>query len=178
MNRYITTAVLLPSSRTHDRSGNHYEHHLFFTPRSTLVCERALKVRSARCPCISYHCILIGLRNRPPLHHEQNTGVYGNVTIGEFHLNLVPLDSDVMSMEFPVSFKDCNLHGDHTSLFYAAHAVMQLQVRCRCVHSPVPLSVCPSPSDLVTTSWTAIVRNHSKDKWQRRGRPGTCLCRS
>lgn len=53
--------------------------------------------------------------------------MYGNCVIGEFHLNLVPLDSDVMSMELPLSFKNCNLHGDQTSLFYAAHAIMQLQ---------------------------------------------------
>lgn len=85
--------------KQHERSGNHYDHYIFFTPRQTLVCERALK----------------------------DTGVYGNCVIGEFHLNLVPLDSDVMSMELPLSFKNCNLHGDQTSLFYAAHAIMQLQ---------------------------------------------------
>lgn len=85
--------------KAHERSGNHYDHHIFFTPRQTLVCERALK----------------------------DTGVYGNCVIGEFHLNLVPLDSDIMSMELPTSYKDCNIYGDETSLFYAAHALMQLQ---------------------------------------------------
>lgn len=31
-------------------------------------------------------------------------------------------------MELPNSFKDCHLFGDRTSLFYAAHALMQIQV--------------------------------------------------
>eukprot|EP00040_Diaphanoeca_grandis_P014463 m.73407 g.73407 ORF g.73407 m.73407 type:complete len:587 (-) comp24555_c0_seq1:461-2221(-) len=77
----------------------HYEHHIFFTPRMTMICERALK----------------------------NEGVYGNCMLGEFHLHLVPLDSDLMSMELPTSFNDINLYGDNTSLFFAAHGVMQLQ---------------------------------------------------
>lgn len=33
-----------------------------------------------------------------------------------------------MSMELPESFRDCILHGDQTSLFYVAHALMQVQV--------------------------------------------------
>lgn len=75
------------------------EFSIFFTPRRTMVAERALK----------------------------ELGVYGSVRITEFQMNLVPLDSDLMSMELPTAFKNCNVHNDRTALFYAARALMQLQ---------------------------------------------------
>ena len=54
--------------------------------------------------------------------------MFASVTLGEFRMNIVPLDSDVMSMEAPGSFRDVHVFGDRTDLFYAAHAIMQLQV--------------------------------------------------
>ncbi len=77
------------------------EHYVLFVPRQTLVCERILK----------------------------DQGVFGSCNISEFHLNLVPFDSDVMSMEMHSAFRENQLLGDRTSLFYAANAVMQLQVQ-------------------------------------------------
>lgn len=38
------------------------------------------------------------------------------------------MDSDVMSMEQPQVFRECQLLNDRTALFQAARAIMQLQV--------------------------------------------------
>ena len=59
----------------------------------------------------------------------QSEGVRGNISVvGEYQLNLVPLDSDIMSMEAPLCYRETELLGDRTSLYDAAHAIMQLQV--------------------------------------------------
>lgn len=47
--------------------------------------------------------------------------------VGEFHLDLVPFDVDVLSMEMPTSFKDVGVMGDHSSLFFVAKALMKIQ---------------------------------------------------
>jgi len=47
---------------------------------------------------------------------------------GEFQLHVVPMDSDIMSMEQPQVFRECQLLNDRTALFQAARAIMQLQV--------------------------------------------------
>jgi hypothetical protein len=92
--------IIAEQIKDHNEKGS-YDHHIYFTPRKTLMCERALK----------------------------QAGVYGDVQINEFKLNLVPLDSDVMSLELPGSFNEYAVHGDTSSYFYAAHAIMQIQVQ-------------------------------------------------
>lgn len=55
-------------------------------------------------------------------------GVYGDVVVGEFPLELVPVEDDVISLELSDgAFRDCVADGDSTSLFYFARAVMRLQ---------------------------------------------------
>ena len=69
-------------------------------PFKTVVCERALEAE----------------------------GVMGNISmLGECQLFLVPLDSDVLSMEYPSAYRECALLSDHTPVYHAAHAIMQLQ---------------------------------------------------
>eukprot|EP01135_Chromosphaera_perkinsii_P005349 Nk52_evm30s343 gene=Nk52_evmTU30s343 len=58
----------------------------------------------------------------------EEEGVYGNISIGEFQLDLVTLDYDLLSMEMETSFKDVFLEGDGTSLFHMAKAIMKLQM--------------------------------------------------
>ena len=50
-----------------------------------------------------------------------------DVKIGEYHLDFVPFDSDLLSMELTKSFKDISVDGDRTSLYYIAKAIMKLQ---------------------------------------------------
>lgn len=50
-----------------------------------------------------------------------------DVRIGEYHLDLIPFDSDLLSLELSSSFKDIAVDGDRTSLFYVAKSLMKLQ---------------------------------------------------
>ena len=54
--------------------------------------------------------------------------------IGECHLFTVPLDADLLSMDLPLAFREYQLLGDHTCIYHAANAVMQLQVRSATIH--------------------------------------------
>ncbi|XP_072163867.1 vacuolar protein sorting-associated protein 33A-like [Diadema setosum] len=76
------------------------EFHIFFVPRKSLLCERKLT----------------------------ELGVYGDLTtVGEYGLDLLPMDSDVLSMESDLAFKECYLQGDPTALFHVAKSLMKVQ---------------------------------------------------
>ncbi|KAI8908166.1 Sec1-like protein [Powellomyces hirtus] len=79
--------------------GQRRTYSLFFVPRRTLICERVL----------------------------EEEGVYGELTIGEFHLDLIPLEDDLLSLELDNSFRELYLDGDTTGIFSLAKAVMKLQ---------------------------------------------------
>ncbi|KAJ3407009.1 hypothetical protein HDV05_005632, partial [Chytridiales sp. JEL 0842] len=75
------------------------EYSIFFVPRRTLLCEQVL----------------------------EEEGIYGDCTIGEFHLDLFILEDDLWSLELDNSFRELFLEGDTTSIYYIAKAVMKLQ---------------------------------------------------
>ncbi|XP_030847880.1 vacuolar protein sorting-associated protein 33A [Strongylocentrotus purpuratus] len=76
------------------------EFHIYFVPRKSLLCERKLT----------------------------ELGVYGTLnTVGEYNLDLLPFDSDILSMESDSAFKDCYLQGDPTCMFHVAKSLMKLQ---------------------------------------------------
>jgi hypothetical protein len=72
---------------------------IFMVPRKTLICEKIL----------------------------EEIGVYGDVRIEEYPLDLIPFDEDVLSMELPYAFKECQLDGDMSSLYYVAKSIMKIQ---------------------------------------------------
>ncbi|KAI9483036.1 MAG: Sec1-like protein [Benjaminiella poitrasii] len=73
---------------------------LFFVPERTLICERVL----------------------------EEEGVKGDITIGDYAMDWVPYEDDLISMELgPSTWKDIYLDGDQTSIYYAAKALMRLQ---------------------------------------------------
>ena len=81
-------------------SGTKKEFHIVFVPRKSLLCEKRLK----------------------------DAGVFGSLTfLDQLTVNLFPLDSDLLSMELPTSFRDYHLEGDPTCLHNAARAMMTLQ---------------------------------------------------
>ncbi|CAG8454859.1 10426_t:CDS:10, partial [Paraglomus occultum] len=45
----------------------------------------------------------------------------------EYHLDLIPFEDDVLSLELDNSFKELYLDGDYTAIYYAARALMELQ---------------------------------------------------
>jgi hypothetical protein len=53
--------------------------------------------------------------------------VYVDIPTSEYHLDLVPFDEDVLSMELNSFYKECCLEGDHTALLYIARALIKLQ---------------------------------------------------
>nr|CAG4713614.1 unnamed protein product [Naegleria fowleri] len=72
---------------------------IFLVPRTTLICEKILK----------------------------DCGVFGDVKIGEYALDLIVFDPHILSMEISTSFKECELDGDFSSLYYVARSIMKLQ---------------------------------------------------
>lgn len=73
--------------------------YVYFVPRRRLMCEKVL----------------------------EEEGVWADVKIGEYHLDLIPVDNDLLSMELPHSFREFAIDGDRTSLFYVAKALIKLQ---------------------------------------------------
>jgi len=71
---------------------------IIFVPRRTLLCERAIDEFDIQ-----------------------------NVSTWEYHLDLVPFDDDVLSMELSTVYKECCLDGDRTTLLYIARALIKLQ---------------------------------------------------
>ena len=72
---------------------------IFMVPRTNLICEKILK----------------------------DCGVYADVKIGEFVLDLIVFDPHILSMELSSSFKECELDGDFSSLYNVARSIMKLQ---------------------------------------------------
>lgn len=69
------------ANHIHDHLANRQkkQYHIYFVPRKTMICERVLE--------------------------EQ--GVYGNVNVGEFMLDLLPFDDDVVSLELDNGYREC-----------------------------------------------------------------------
>ncbi|RKP07426.1 Sec1-like protein [Thamnocephalis sphaerospora] len=83
-------------------------HNVFLVPRRTLICERIL----------------------------EQEGVMGNILavdywaahlLGECHLDLFPLENDLLSLELEHTFKELYVDGDYSALYDVARAVMRLQ---------------------------------------------------
>ncbi|CAG8795650.1 9439_t:CDS:2, partial [Cetraspora pellucida] len=49
------------------------------------------------------------------------------ITINEYHLDLIPFEDDLLSLELDNTFKELYLDGDYTSIYYVARALMKLQ---------------------------------------------------
>ena len=74
-----------------------------------------------------YICLLVIVRKS--LLCEQRLireGVFGSVTCHSMPVYMFPLDTDLLSMELPSSYRD-TVEGDMTSLHYAASALNRLQ---------------------------------------------------
>lgn len=83
----------------HKSANQQKQYYIYFVPRRRMMCERVL----------------------------EEEGLYGSITVGEYHLDFLPFDSDVLSLEFDTSFKEVSLEGDGTSLYNCAKALMKLQ---------------------------------------------------
>jgi hypothetical protein len=58
----------------------------------------------------------------------EEEGVKGDITIGNYAMDWIPYEDDLISMELESStWKEIYLDGDQTSIYYAARSLMRLQ---------------------------------------------------
>jgi hypothetical protein len=57
----------------------------------------------------------------------EDEGVYDDVSLVEYQLDLMALEDDVLSLALDGSYRECVLDGDRTSLHYVARALCKLQ---------------------------------------------------
>ncbi|KAG0261630.1 hypothetical protein DFQ27_002865 [Actinomortierella ambigua] len=57
----------------------------------------------------------------------EKEGVFGDITKGEYQLDFIPLEDDLLSLETDTTFRELYLEHDTTSIYYAAKALMRLQ---------------------------------------------------
>ncbi|KAF9165591.1 hypothetical protein DFQ26_009723 [Actinomortierella ambigua] len=96
------TLLKVEHIRTHAQEPNQsgsYTYSLFFVPRRTELCENVL----------------------------EKEGVFGDITKGEYQLDFIPLEDDLLSLETDTTFRELYLEHDTTSIYYAAKALMRLQ---------------------------------------------------
>ncbi|CAK8570150.1 unnamed protein product [Lathyrus sativus] len=88
-------------SNVHDdvSKGLQREYHVYFVPRRTVVCEKVL----------------------------EDEKLHDMFTIGEYPLYLLPMDEDVLSFELGLSYKECLVDGDASSLWHIAKAIHKLE---------------------------------------------------
>lgn len=81
-------------------TSNRCQFHIYYIPFHTIICEQIL----------------------------EDEHVLGHITtVGEFSIGLIPLDSDILSLEMPDMFKDCYVDGDTSSLNLIAQSLHKLQ---------------------------------------------------
>jgi vacuolar protein sorting-associated protein 33A len=92
-----TVAVQIRTLQKLNASVERYN--VYFTPCKSLLCEQIL----------------------------EDEGVLDFIDFGEYQLNLVPLEKDVVSLELEGGYRDIKLHGDNAPLNAVTDAVMKLQ---------------------------------------------------
>lgn len=84
----------------HKRKGQEKQYAAIFVPCRTVICEHVLQEQGLLMPSLTVH---------------------------DYRLDLIPFDTDLLSMELDYAFRDCYLNGDHTVLYFIARSIMKLQ---------------------------------------------------
>ncbi|XP_033112639.1 vacuolar protein sorting-associated protein 33B-like isoform X2 [Anneissia japonica] len=77
---------------------------------------------------ISYCVVLIPKKMHICELIMEQEGVYGDVIFEELKLGLIPLDTDIVSLELPEFFKSFYLHGDQSWIGAIVNSLINLQV--------------------------------------------------
>ncbi|KAG8691360.1 hypothetical protein FRC11_004686 [Ceratobasidium sp. 423] len=85
--------------KQHTTESLQHNYTLMLVPRRTVLCDKIL----------------------------EEEGVFGEVTISEFPLEFIPLEDDLISLEWDNTFKEIYLDGDESSIYYAAQALSTMQ---------------------------------------------------
>jgi hypothetical protein len=84
----------------HHSAGKKHIYSIVFVPRRTMLCEREL----------------------------EQLGVAGDVAhIAQFHFDLIPFDSDILSLELSPAFRELYIDGEISSLHSIAKSIIKLQ---------------------------------------------------
>ncbi|KAG8946350.1 hypothetical protein FRC04_011896 [Tulasnella sp. 424] len=76
-----------------------HTYNLILVPRRTTLCDRVL----------------------------EEEGVFGEITISNYKLEFIPLEDDLLSLEWESTYKEIFLDGDETAVYYAAQALLTIQ---------------------------------------------------
>ncbi|KAG8897028.1 hypothetical protein FRB99_008504, partial [Tulasnella sp. 403] len=57
----------------------------------------------------------------------EEEGVFGELTISSYKLEFIPLEDDLVSLEWETTFKEIFLDGDESAVYYAAQALITMQ---------------------------------------------------
>ena len=93
----LVSRQILSAQRLFGRAVERFN--VFFAPHKTLICEQVL----------------------------EDEGVLEYVDLGEYHMNLIPLEADVVSLELEDSFCECKIHGDMSSMQAVTQSILKLQ---------------------------------------------------
>lgn len=84
--------------RQRTREGRATRYTVVFVPQRSMICEKVL----------------------------EEAGVYGQVEVSEYGMDMIPLDTDLLSLETDC-FADLHAHGDHVCLLQLARCLLRLQ---------------------------------------------------
>ncbi|KAI2803156.1 Vacuolar protein sorting-associated protein 33A [Blomia tropicalis] len=110
----------------------------FIRPKSAfmdIISENILQESVSRLSNINLHIIFVPYKSVICERQLQFLGVFGDISsINEYSPDFYVFDSDVISIEWPLSYKECNLESDFSSLYQSARALMTLQ----CLYGIIP----------------------------------------
>ncbi|KAG8997603.1 hypothetical protein FRB94_003312 [Tulasnella sp. JGI-2019a] len=91
------------------------------------ILAEQIKAASASSTPRTYNLVLVPRRTILCDRVLEEEGVFGEVTITSYKLEFIPVEDDLISLEWDSTFKEIFLDGDETSIYYAAQALLTIQ---------------------------------------------------
>ncbi|GMH37511.1 hypothetical protein BSKO_05384 [Bryopsis sp. KO-2023] len=95
----MNAQLIAKQIKSYNLQGHMHEYSVFFIPRLTCLCEKVF----------------------------EEEGVKGDATLGEYPLEFIPFDDDVLSMEMERTYRESAVEGDHSALHSMARGLTNLQ---------------------------------------------------
>jgi len=97
----------------------------------------------------------------------EQEGVYGDVTMDEFPLDMIPLDNDILSLEMPLCFKEFFMNEEMTWLHIIARALSTLQG----LYGVIPKGTIVGNKSKMLQDLTTLLRADQNDFYPMDGLP-------
>lgn len=106
--------------------------HIIFISRPKLslmdlVADYILSIRAKQTAPVEFHLFFVPRKSELCKVHLTNRGVVSNMTIEEFKCDIIPFESDVMSLELQNDFRENYIEGDTSCIYNAAQALRTIQ---------------------------------------------------